>query len=274
MRFKLTLQVTGSCKLLPINYQYEISAWIYKVIEQSDQEFSWLLHEQGYALGRKKFKLFTFSPLDIRPFRIHKKHQRIEILGEQVDLTVSFLIDRAAEEFVKGLFMHQQLGLGDKLSRVDFEVSQVENLPPPLFESNSALGESQTVRYRALSPICIAVKQADSPHPKYLHPQDEGYKGFFVKHLKTKLSASQKKATTPGDFKTGLDTTDINLKILSTKPRSRLVKLKANTAEETLVRGWLFEFELTAPVAVHELGYYAGFGEKNSMGFGMVEVLE
>ncbi|MCB0538258.1 MAG: CRISPR-associated endoribonuclease Cas6, partial [Bacteroidetes bacterium] len=32
-----------------------------------------------------------------------------------------------------------------------------------------------------------------------------------------------------------------------------------------------FHFELTAPVELHEIGYEAGFGEKNSMGFGCVK---
>jgi len=274
MRFKLTLKITGHGKLLPINYQYELSSWIYKVIGQADQEFSAFLHQQGYALGHKKFKLFTFSPLDIRPFRVHQKTERIEIVGHQVQLTISFMIDRAAEEFVKGLFMNQRLGLGDKHSQVDFEVTQVESLAPgrrglapPLFWETLP-----RQRYRALSPICISVKKDHSPYPQYLSPHDAEYEGFFVKHLKEKWTAHQKNLSTAGDFLQVADTNQISLKILSKKPRSRLVKLKANTPDETRVRGWLFEFELTAPVEIQELGYYAGFGEKNSMGFGMTEI--
>lgn len=64
----------------------------------------------------------------------------------------------------------------------------------------------------------------------------------------------------------------IHLKVLSSTPKSRLIKLKAYTPEETRVRGWLYEFELEAPVEIQELGFYARFGEKNSMGFGCVKV--
>jgi CRISPR/Cas system endoribonuclease Cas6 (RAMP superfamily) len=30
MRLRLTLQVIGKCNTLPLNYQYELSSWIYK----------------------------------------------------------------------------------------------------------------------------------------------------------------------------------------------------------------------------------------------------
>lgn len=41
MRFKLTLEVIEKQKpLLPLNYQYELSSWIYKVIDQGDPLFS------------------------------------------------------------------------------------------------------------------------------------------------------------------------------------------------------------------------------------------
>jgi len=265
MRFKLTLQTTGRQKLLPINYQYELSSWIYKVINQSDQEFSRFLHQQGYTLGAKKFKLFTFSPLDIRPYKLHRQTERIEILGDQVQFSVSFMIDRAAEQFIKGLFMTQRLGLGDRHSCVDFEVVQVESLPPPLFQ--------ETMTYRALSPICISVKKEGHAHPQYLHPMDSEYHHYFLKHLVEKLQAGKIKLVTEGDFNQFEAANSNSFKVLSTKPRSRLVKLKAHTPEETRVRGWLYEFELTAPVEIQELGYYAGFGEKNSMGFGYVRLV-
>jgi len=40
MRFKLTLSLLNrNQNVLPVNYQYELSAWIYKVINQSDRDF-------------------------------------------------------------------------------------------------------------------------------------------------------------------------------------------------------------------------------------------
>jgi CRISPR-associated endoribonuclease Cas6 len=39
------------------------------------------------------------------------------------------------------------------------------------------------------------------------------------------------------------------------------------------VRGYLCEFELQAPAELLRLGFQAGFGEKNSLGFGCAEVV-
>ena len=64
-----------------------------------------------------------------------------------------------------------------------------------------------------------------------------------------------------------------NMDILS-KPKSRLITIKANTPHESKLRGYLFDFKIKAPAEVIKLGYYAGFGEKNSLGFGCCEVIE
>ena len=58
-----------------------------------------------------------------------------------------------------------------------------------------------------------------------------------------------------------------------TPPRSKLITIKRNTPHETKVRGFLYSFKLKAPLDIHRIGYYAGFGEKNSMGFGWGEVV-
>ncbi len=56
--------------------------------------------------------------------------------------------------------------------------------------------------------------------------------------------------------------------------QKRLVHLPRKDMRTIKVRGYLMDFELTAPVELLELGYFAGFGEKNSsLGFGCVEIL-
>src|SRR5690606_30063572 len=50
------------------------------------------------------------------------------------------------------------------------------------------------------------------------------------------------------------------------------VLIKQMTPQETKLIGYSFEFILEAPEELHEVGYYAGFGNLNSQGFGCVEV--
>ena len=52
----------------------------------------------------------------------------------------------------------------------------------------------------------------------------------------------------------------------------KLITLKEGRSDETKIKGTLAPFRLRAPRELMEVGYECGFGEKNSMGFGMVKV--
>ncbi|MDY0286030.1 MAG: CRISPR-associated endoribonuclease Cas6, partial [Bacteroidales bacterium] len=65
MRIRLTINRTTKQRMLPMDYPYYISAWIYKVLLQADTDFAQFLHEQGYGQSEsKRYKLFCFSRLD------------------------------------------------------------------------------------------------------------------------------------------------------------------------------------------------------------------
>ncbi|MEX2336299.1 MAG: CRISPR-associated endoribonuclease Cas6, partial [Fulvivirga sp.] len=48
------------------------------------------------------------------------------------------------------------------------------------------------------------------------------------------------------------------------------VRIKQHTQKESMLIAYMCEFELTAPVELQEVGYYAGFGHLGSQGFGCV----
>ena len=66
MKFNIFLKAPSGSSI-PINYQYPLSAAIYKVLHQADEAYSLFLHETGYrkADSLKTFKLFTFSDLRV-----------------------------------------------------------------------------------------------------------------------------------------------------------------------------------------------------------------
>ncbi|MFW5820877.1 MAG: CRISPR-associated endoribonuclease Cas6, partial [Bacteroidota bacterium] len=67
MRFKITLRTDKSKGevILPINYQYELSSFIYHTIHAGNHEFGNWLHKEGFITENKNFKLFTFSRFQI-----------------------------------------------------------------------------------------------------------------------------------------------------------------------------------------------------------------
>lgn len=261
MRFKIHIHRISNSRFLPINYQYELSSLIYKIIHQGDSEFARFLHEQGYMSGGKSFKLFTFSRLQFDRFQTYRDEQRIEHRGEMATFYISFLIDRAAEEFIKGLFMNQRFGLGDKISQVDYEVSSIEACSPPIFQ--------ERMHYRCLSPILIKQKRIEDGGENYLHPENEAYQDILLYNLSSKAQA----------MAVAVDTLPLpeNLPTVDFQPKGKVykkgIKIKQHTAQATQLIGYMYEFELSAPTELHEIGYYAGFGHLGSQGFGCVEVM-
>lgn len=249
---KLT-RVRGNA--LPVNYQYALSSWIYKVISRADEDYSTFLHEKGFAFNGRRFKMFTFSQLDCRPYKL--LGNKIQLLGNEISLNVRFLVDSSMENFIRGLFMHQHCGLGNKDAQTDFKVTGVETRPRQVFTT--------TMRYECLSPIVVSTLR-DDRSVAYLSPGEPAFGPGLIQNLIRKHSAlALHEGATEPEF-TGAN---YAFRVLN-EPRKKGITIKEHSAEETKIIAYLFRFELTAPVELHEVGYYAGVGEKNSMGFGCV----
>lgn len=257
MRFRLTFNLNGKQRMLPIDYQYYLSAWIYKVIGKADREFSRFLHSVGYSEGNRKFKLFCYSPLYFERYILWKDRQIFEINSNILTMAVSFQMPEAAGHFIAGLFRNQEVYVGDRFNGIDLTVAQVEGLPESVPEG--------TVRYRSISPVVISCHFEGERYSRYLSPSDKGYGEMVIKNLVQKAKA------VPGMMEL---TQNISFSMESgSVPKSKLVTIKPFTGEESRVRGYLYGFSLTGPPEIHKLIRSAGFGEKNSMGFGWVEMM-
>ena len=118
MRIKIEFKLSGKRQVLPMNYQYPVSAWIYKVLARGDNQFSEFLHEQGFRMeNQKTFKLFTFSNFmfPTHSFGVIKGTDRMEIFADKARLILSFQIPVAAEKFVAGLFTDQKAEILNKV---------------------------------------------------------------------------------------------------------------------------------------------------------------
>ncbi len=255
MELQLTLTRTKGHEL-PLNYQYPLSAWVYRVIARANADYATFLHGQGHVSDGKAFKLFTFSDLKTGLFRI--QGDRLCLLEDRATLSLRFMMEPSQQHFVVGLLEDRQLELGDGKSSVSFTIGEIMTQPKPLF--------LKKMHYRSLSPLCLTTKIEARKHAQYCAPTMPEYGAQLLNNLVHKhhamkaalADATEEQPSGEGKFR-----------LLST-PRSRLVTVKAGTPAETKIRGFLFDFEMTLPTELHEIGYYAGFGEKNSMGFGCV----
>jgi len=260
MHFKITLRCLDAHPVLPVNYQYELSAWIYRVIQNADVEYAAFLHRQGYTTGRKSFKLFCFSQLNIPRRTI--EGDRLLIQSREMSFTIGFYLDRTAEEFVRGLFSQQQFSLGDRISRVQLAVQTVELRPLQLPAVN------QPVLIRSLSPIVVARKRPDNAPDEYLHPDDPDFGRLLFINLLDKYAAATGQAP-PSWWDAGR----FLFRPVGAAPKSKLITIKSGTAAQTKVKGWMFDFEVDAPRELLETGLLAGWGRMNGEGFGCGEII-
>ncbi len=256
MRLLLTLEHSPN-QVLPINYQWLISSWIYRTLEKADAEFSTWLHERGFGFQGKQYKLFTFSPLQPQRYQIDQKGRAFILTQGPTQLLLSFYIDEAMQHFIMGLFKDQRFALQSGRFTANFTVTGIEMLAKPVF--------AERMRFQLLTPLCISHQEEDKKYADYLSPEDDGYAQLLLQNLLHKQNALHPQLAATHSA------TDIDFPFdfqLCSTPRSKLLTIKG-----IQVRGFLFDFEVAAPAELLELGYYAGFGEKNSgLGMGMVRV--
>lgn len=261
MRFLITFGHTSPSRQLPIDYQYYIGAWIYKVIGTADPAFAHFLHQFGYSDGIKSFKLFNYSPFEMSFSGIDKEKGIFKIDGDPIRLKVAFHLPDVAEKFIIGLFNKQQAWIGNREHGLQLKVIQVERIPEEHL--------SHVMVYRLFSPAVFSFKDENSKYARYAAPTDANYDELVKNHLEQKMKVAWANQTKT-DQKM-----EINFRIDQAKAiKSKLIRVKPGKPEETKVRGFLYEFILDAPVEVHRMIMNCGFGEKNASGFGWVEWIE
>ncbi len=262
MRLLLTLNNIKENQILPINYQYPLASAIYRILQNADASYSLFLHEKGYGKG---FKLFTFSDIKC-PFKID--NDRLLLLSNKIEIIVCFHLPKAADTFIKGLFMSQQVDIADRKSKTRFTVEQVKSLASPL--DSFQKDEDVKILLRPLSPVVCGLKN-DKGHYVFLSPEDTRFEEMLFVNWEEKCKSVFEKETT----KRIMASAFIQTVFYKNPPRSRLITIKANTDAETKIRGFNnFEINIKGKKEAVELLLNSGVGLYNAQGMGCVEMIE
>lgn len=262
IQFSLTCQKGA---IIPINYQSELSYWVFTVLSKASPELQAWIQKKGYDLYARTFKLFTFSPLAIYPYEMDQQRQEFKLMGNQVKITISIYLDQAFEQQIIHLFRQTPLELG----MVDghparFEIKHWVIQPRPSFRD--------IMQFKAVSPISVTNVEEEKNNNPFLQPENEMYDISFFTHAVRRFKAAKQYKSLN------------NLKLLDPaypmcfelfgQSRSRLIHLKSNPDGFTQLRGFTCEFEISMPIPLMEFCYYAGYGEYPHLGFGFVDFLE
>jgi len=261
MHFLLKLLTLDFPAVLPINYQYPLSACIYRVLQRAHQDYAHYLHDTGYRQfdhSRKAFKLFTFS--DIRtPFKI--EDDRMRLLGPEAKLIVCFYCPRAAEVFIKGLFTNPDIQIADRKSRVRLRVSQMTSIPTGLTDA-----PIQEVLLQPLSPTVCGLKNKKGSYD-FLSPQDQAFLPQLIYNWQSKYKTLRQ------DAKEAFSGMSMEVLLYRKPPKSRLITIKANSPHETKIKGYMnYRLKVKARLDVLDLLLGAGIGLNNSLGMGCVGI--
>lgn len=251
MRIKITCDI-GEGIRLPINYNHLLTGVIYQFLKESDPEYAHFLHQDGYELENRRFKLFTFSQLMAK---------RREIRGEHIHFRspLTWFVSSSQELFLEN-FAAALMGGGTlQIGHHRLRVQDVEVLRQPRF------GPQMT--FRCLSPITMSTKRERDGQlvVHYCLPDDPQFSELVRQNLIRKYEAVYQRSPQEKSFAMTFDQAYIQ------KRRGRVTRLV--DFKGVKIRGVISPLHVTGAPDLIRIGYECGFGDKNSAGFGMVEML-
>ena len=242
MRLEIILKGKNNFKV-PFNYNHILSAIIYNKI--ADLNFANELHSS------KSFKFFTFSQIYIHKRRIVKDGiiAKDGVISFYISSPNDFLIKSLVDGFLEDLEINFQ---NQKLT-----IQKIEALKTPEFSSKS--------EFKTLAPIIVRTKKEIDGELKIwdLAPSDKFFKSLENNLIKKYIKFNN------------LTKTDKKINIYSDMNFVKRKRISINKGNATTHhRAYMMDLILEGDLDLIEFAYDVGIGEKNSMGFGMVKLLE
>lgn len=229
---------------LPLHYNKAVQGMIYHQIREYLPE----LHERGYVIGSRVFRLFVFSRIEGTVVKVgngkisFKSPVRIKI-GSPKEAFLEYLAN--------SLLRSHEVNIGGS----SLEVDSVTIMKNPDFSSGC-------IKVRALSPITVYSTLMTAVGRKktyYYHPEEKEFSEQIRNNILKKGALL------------GVSADDA---FFSIEPyRVKNTDLKTVYYNNFVIKGWLGQYILRGIPELLDIAYDTGIGAKNSQGFGMIEVI-
>jgi len=233
---------------LPVQHNHLIQSFIYGSISKG---LANMLHERGFEIEKRRFKLFTFSRIQ-GSFRIDKRKDTI-IFHSPFRLVISSALKQFVEELGSEMVRKERL----KIGRNVLKINSIQISKKKLSYKN---------RIKMLSPVTIysTLKKADGRKKTYYYsPYEKEFSQLISENAYKKF-----KALHPDGNKSSPPRGGIEIVPVSVNPGNQ----KIINYRGTIIKGWTGIYELGGDPVLMELVYDAGLGGKNSQGFGCFEI--
>ncbi len=247
MRITLEFHVAHEV-ILPIHYNHIVQGFLYKNL--TDKDYRSFLHETGYQLANKTFKLFTFSRL-LGKFRILKNAGMIAF-SSPVTLVVSAGVEKFITDMAETLIRSEELFLGDNPVEIK-SISVHKKLDP-----------TDSIKIKMLSPVVAhrTVMEGGKKRTEYFSPWQQDFGPLVRNNLLKKYQIMHGDLPENKDFRV-IPNGNQEAKF------ARIINYK-----DFYIKAYAGIYRLKGNPELIQAAYDTGLGSKNSQGFGCWEVVE
>jgi len=233
--------------ILPIHYNNILQGFLYKNL--TDKDYRTFLHDTGYQLADKRFKLFTYSRL-LGKFRM-LKDTGIIAFSSPITLVVAAGVEPFITDLAETLIKSERCYLGD--NPVDIKSISVHKKFTP----------TDKVQIKMLSPIVAhrTIFEGEKKRTEYYSPWQKEFGQLVTNNLLRKYQIIH------GNLPENLDFRVIPNGNQESK-FARVINYK-----EFFIKGYAGIYWLKGNPDLIEVAYNTGLGSKNSQGFGCWEVV-
>jgi len=268
VRLKIKYASEQKGLLLPVHYNDVLQALLYRTFSNEIAKF---LHNEGFSLGKRHFKLFTFSRILNKGNKVYG--ERLSNLKRRLKINNSFFFkprrnatNEEALYFKEGVsfyfsspkdFIIEDMGNRavsipqSILLNQDIFVTSIEVIPTQKF--------SNRISIKMLSPVTVysTIRTRDKKALTY-------YYSPYEKEFSTLIQKNAEKKYTLINGTKSNETLKITPLYFNEKRNRAVVYFK-----NTRIEGWTGVFTLEGGTNLIKTVYEAGLGSKNPEGFGM-----
>lgn len=248
MRVKVAYETLNEKLILPLHYNFYLQILIYNTLSPL---LATKLHNEGFILNKRKFKLFTFSRILNKGEKIKRNRKDFLLFKNGISFYFSSPIEDIISDFGERGLKEKEFNL---LNQRLF-ISRIEVITTPRIEKE--------VIIKMLSPVTIhsTLKNQEGKNiSHYYKPNEKNFPSLIEKNAKKKYSLIYEN-----------EPDELNLNIepyrFSVKKNLSVVIFKG-----TPIEGYSGIFKLNGSRELIMSTYDAGLGDKNSEGFGMWEL--
>ncbi len=241
---------------LPVDHNHELLGLVYRLLAASDGEFARFLHDEGYRdspESAKRSKLFTFSGLRVEASRRRVEGGRLHLRPGPLDWFLASPREDFLTHSATGLL---SVGSAVQVGSARLRVDMLEAMPTPTFAERTV--------FTCLSPI-VSGRHCPDNKTHYLRPNDPLFSEAVRENLLWKHRVLH--GAPPTDDRLALEFDPAYLADPRRRGGTKLVTFK-----DINIVGAFAPFALTGSPALMETAWNCGLGEKNSIGFGMLDV--